>query len=110
MKISLLEEINEIRKVQGNEINCGDANPKGNIALTYKGGCGKNGLKTEMYRCTGCDGWFHKDCLIEHFKQEKLHDWGRKAEREKIKKDLLKIADKGELEQLRLEVENYFKN
>lgn len=32
-----------------------------------------------------------------------------KAEREKIKKDLLKIADKGELEQLRSEVINYFK-
>uniref|UniRef100_A0A6M3LQ85 Uncharacterized protein n=1 Tax=viral metagenome TaxID=1070528 RepID=A0A6M3LQ85_9ZZZZ len=33
-----------------------------------------------------------------------------KAERDKIKKDLLRIADKGELEQLRLEVINYFKN
>jgi len=29
---------------------------------------------------------------------------------DKIKKDLLKIAEKGELEQLRLEVERYFKN
>lgn len=32
-----------------------------------------------------------------------------KQEREKIKKDLLKIADKGEYEDLRREVEAYFK-
>ena len=33
-----------------------------------------------------------------------------KEERDKIKKDLLKMADKGELEQLRSEVECYFLN
>ncbi len=31
-------------------------------------------------------------------------------EREKIKSDLLKIADKGEKENLRWEIENYFNN
>jgi len=66
------------------QVKCGDANPKGNIALNYKGGCGKKGLKTQMYRCVGCGGWFHKECLIEHFKQEENHDWGRQQERKRI--------------------------
>ena len=33
-----------------------------------------------------------------------------KQQRDKIKKDLLKIADKGELEELRREILNYFRN
>ena len=35
---------------------------------------------------------------------------GMAMEREKIKSELLKIADKGEIEDLRREVEKYFKN
>jgi len=67
-----------------NKTKCGNANPKGNIALKYKGGCGKELDIKDAYRCVGCGGWFHKDCIIEHFKQEKSHDWGRKEERQEI--------------------------
>ena len=63
---------------------CGDANPKGNIELTRKGGCRKEIKRGDEYRCTGCDSWFHKDCAIEHFRLEKDHDWGRVAERKRI--------------------------
>lgn len=68
---------------------CGDANPNGNVALTYKGGCmGKLDLK-DAYRCTGCGGWFHKDCIFKHFELEKEHDFGRQQEREEIIKFLI---------------------
>ena len=49
---------------------CGDANPRGNITMTYKGGCRKHVKITEAYRCTGCGGWFHRDCIFEHFERE----------------------------------------
>lgn len=58
-------------------VKCGDANPKGNIALYYKGGCrGKLELK-DAYRCASCGGWFHLDCLLNHFEEEKGHDNAR---------------------------------
>lgn len=65
-------------------VKCGDANPKGNVSLTFKGGCGISLNKLESYRCTGCGGWFHKDCILKHFELEKEHDFGRQQEREKI--------------------------
>ena len=63
---------------------CGNANPKGNVAMTYKGGCMKTIDIENAYRCTGCGGWFHKECILKHFKLEKNHDWGRMEEQEKI--------------------------
>ena len=66
------------------KIKCGDANPKGNIELFYKGGCKKELDKREAYRCVGCGGWFHKECIIKHFELEKGHDYGRQKEREEI--------------------------
>lgn len=73
-------------------IECGNANHKGNVALTYKGGCMKKFPISEAYRCTGCDGWFHKDCILKHFKMEKEHDWGRQEERKKIQTDFSAIV------------------
>ncbi len=63
---------------------CGDANTNGNVYLTYKGGCRKPLHIQDAYRCTGCGGWFHKDCILKHFQEEKDHDWGRKEERIRI--------------------------
>lgn len=60
---------------------CGDANPNGNVSLTFKGGCRKELLLKDAYRCTGCNGWFHKDCILKHFELEKEHDFGRNEER-----------------------------
>lgn len=76
------------------QVECGNANPNGNVLLVYKGGCNKNLPITDAYRCAGCNGWFHKDCLLEHFKLEKAHDWGRNEERANISEKLRKIADK----------------
>jgi hypothetical protein len=59
------------------EVECGCANPNGNVALTYLGGCGKSLKMKDAYRCGGCGGWFHKECLYKHFEQEKEHDYGR---------------------------------
>lgn len=59
------------------KIKCGDANPKGNVMMTYKGGC-RSELNIETaYRCTGCGGWFHIACIKKHFELEKKHDVGR---------------------------------
>jgi hypothetical protein len=65
-------------------VYCGDANPGGNVALTYKGGCLKDVSLEECYRCTGCGGRFHKRCILKHFKLEKAHDWGRQQERDDL--------------------------
>ena len=70
------------------KVECGDANPNGNIALKYKGGCGKELNIKDAYRCVGCGGWFHKECILKHFKLEKKHDIGRHEEREKIKQNI----------------------
>ena len=59
------------------EVECGNANLKGNVALTYKGGCGKKLNIKDAYRCGGCGGWFHKECMYKHFELEKEHDYGR---------------------------------
>lgn len=56
---------------------CGDANPKGNVMMIYKGGCRKEIDITEAYRCTGCGGYFHLECIKKHFEMEKQHDVGR---------------------------------
>lgn len=73
---------------------CGDANAGGNITLHYKGSCGHKLDMHEAYRCTGCSGWFHKDCIIEHFKLEADHDWGRQQERERLAGDVQELADR----------------
>ena len=59
------------------KVICGDANPKGNIQFTYKGGCRKEIKMKDAYRCTGCGGWFCLEHILEHFKREKEHDVGR---------------------------------
>jgi len=65
---------------------CGNASD--NLYLTFKGGCRKLLEIESCYRCTGCGGRFHKDCILEHFKLEATHDWGRQQERERIAKDI----------------------
>lgn len=72
------------------KIICGDANPNGNINLTYKGGCRKSLNIKDAYRCVGCGGWFHKDCIIKHFELEKADDIGRNN----LKKEIIKIIKK----------------
>lgn len=62
---------------------CG-INPESNVHLVYRGGCEKPLTIEDAYRCTGCNQRFHKDCILEHFKQEKDHDWGRADERQKV--------------------------
>lgn len=65
-------------------MQCGDANPKGNIQLFFKGACKKELKVKDIYRCTGCGGRFHKDCILKHFELEKQHDYGRA----KVKKEI----------------------
>lgn len=76
------------------KIECGDANPKGNVRFTYKGGCRKEIDIIEAYRCVGCGSWFHKECILKHFELEKEHDYGRQAERKRLKKELNKLYKK----------------
>ena len=71
------------------KVRCGDANSKGNIQLIFKGGCNKELNIKEAYRCTGCGGWFHKECILEHFKLEKEHDVGRN----KLREEIIEIID-----------------
>lgn len=78
---------------------CGDANPKGNVMMLYKGSCGKELDITEAYRCVGCGGWFHLDCILKHFELEEGHDTARNA-LSKIKKltkskKIIKLCNKG---------------
>jgi len=61
------------------KVICGNANPKGNIEITYKGGCRKELNIKEAYRCVGCGGWFHLDCILKHFELEAGHDVARNA-------------------------------
>lgn len=75
------------------EVTCGDANPTGNVALTYKGGCMKKIDIHDAYRCTGCGGCFHKDCILKHFELEKKHDYGRNEERKQIRARIKKVID-----------------
>lgn len=63
-------------------IKCGNAGD--NVVLTFKGGCSHELTYEDAYRCTGCDGRFHKNCIIRHFELEKDHDWGRLQERKAI--------------------------
>lgn len=65
-------------------MRCGDANPNGNVYMRFKGGCDRDVELKDAYRCTGCGGWFHKECILKHFEEEKSHDWGRQQERERI--------------------------
>lgn len=71
-------------------IECGDANKKGNVKLFYLGGCKKELDTEKAYRCVGCGGWFHPNCIKEHFKLEKKHDYGR----EQLRQDILKKLPK----------------
>ncbi len=59
------------------KVICGDANPGGNIAMTSKGGCGKELELIDAYRCTGCGVHFHLDCIYKHFEEEENHDVAR---------------------------------
>lgn len=68
-------------------MKCGDANPKGNIELFYKGGCRKELKMKDAYRCVGCGGYFHKECILKHFELEKECDIGRNN----LKKDIIKF-------------------
>lgn len=71
------------------KIKCGDANPNGNISLFYKGGCKQELNIEEAYRCVGCGGWFHYECILSHFRLERGHDNARYS-LEKIKYGLTK--------------------
>lgn len=76
---------------------CGDANPNGGIQFFFKGGC-KNHLKAkDSYKCLGCDGEFHRDCLFTHFELEENQDYSRYALKqiEKIIKEAQKKAGPG---------------
>ncbi len=80
--------------MQNKKVTCGNANPKGNIQLTYKGGCLKEVNLEDSYRCVGCGGRFHLRCIQKHFKLEEGHDVSRTALKniKKITKDR-KIID-----------------
>lgn len=67
-------------------VTCGDANPGGNVALEYKGGCGEELEMKDAYRCAGCGGWFHLDCLKKHFELEKDHDYHRQELRDQVER------------------------
>jgi len=59
------------------KVKCGDASGGGNIAMSYKGGCGEELDIKDAYRCVGCGGWFHLDCILKHFQEEEGHDVAR---------------------------------
>jgi hypothetical protein len=61
------------------KVRCGDANPNGNVWFLFKGGCGKDLDIKDAYRCTGCGGFFHLDCIFKHFELEEGHDYARNA-------------------------------
>lgn len=81
------------------KVKCGDANPNNNVKLVYKGGCDKELDITEAYRCVGCGGWFHLDCILKHFELERDHDFARNAigEIKKLTKNktILKLCELG---------------
>ena len=70
------------------KIKCGNANPNGNISLHFKGACHKYLEIEEAYRCVGCGGWFHKDCILEHFKLEQEHDVGRNNLKQELREKI----------------------
>lgn len=61
---------------------CGDANPGGGIKFLFKGGCDKELETEDAYRCVGCGGYFHRDCIFNHFESEAGHDYSRFALRQ----------------------------
>jgi len=67
-----------------NTVRCGDANPNGNISFYFKGSCKKELPMQDAFRCTGCGGWFHRECIFEHFESEEGHSKAHNALR-KIK-------------------------
>jgi len=67
---------------------CGSASDS--LYLTFKGGCRQKLDINECYRCVGCGGRFHKDCIKKHFELEKKDDIGRNN----LKKDIIKIIKK----------------
>lgn len=58
---------------------CGDANPNGGIQFFFKGACKKTLKNEDAYRCLGCDGYFHRDCILNHFELEENQDYSRYA-------------------------------
>lgn len=72
------------------ELLCGNASD--NLYLTFKGGCRDALTYKDAYRCTGCGGRFHKDCILKHFELEKEHDWGRQQERLSLLEEVLECA------------------
>ena len=60
-------------KPSADTVKCGYANPNGNVTFTFKGGCGKPVSLKDCYRCTGCGGRFHRNCIFDHFEKEKGH-------------------------------------
>lgn len=70
---------------------CGNASDS--FYLTFKGGCREQVAYVDAYRCTGCGGRFHKDCILEHFKLEAGHDWGRQEERETLLARMLELIE-----------------
>ncbi len=67
-------------------IQCGDANLNGNVDFSYKGACKKDLKIKDAYRCVGCGGWFHLDCIKKHFELEKGHDTYRQELRDQLEK------------------------
>lgn len=61
------------------KIKCGDANPGGGIDRFYNGGCKKELDLIDAYRCAGCGGYFHLDCIYDHFEMDEEHDDARNA-------------------------------
>lgn len=86
------EGLKDILATHASEVECGNANPNGNVALTFKGGCRKKLAINEAYRCVGCGGWFHKDCILKHFELEKEDDWGRKQERKALAEKVKELS------------------
>lgn len=58
---------------------CGDANKGGDIALWFRGACKESIELEKSFRCTGCGGWFHFDCIFDHFEQERDHSIAHNA-------------------------------
>ena len=52
---------------------CGKAEHNGKIESLI-GGCGKDVSAWESYRCSDCAATFHRDCLINHLKDETEKD------------------------------------
>jgi hypothetical protein len=84
------------------KIKCGDANPGGNVFMRFKGGCGEELDIRDAYRCTGCGGFFHLDCIFKHFELENKHDYAHNSLRRLAKFIKKRLTDKDVASALRL--------